>query len=284
MKKAVILFLLALRFSLIHVKAQTGLNFDKRFVECEDKWVAFRAAKDSTYPYGFIYIDAQAGLTFHYEGNFSIGSDGKFIPKKLMDKGMYKMRLEPNNVKVAILPENRLTELDLPLVPDWLSIYKETKDTIGRMVRWGYFYNHWGESAKALTYLEKAYQINPKYKSLGFELSFAYNALEQYEKAVEVLENAIADNPDECLLYKEFSYAYIHLNQLVKADEACRKGIQQCKENKLKAEIAYNMTYTYYSRKDKSNFNHWSSETKKWAEADSIFSRNIALMEKELNK
>lgn len=38
-----------------NLKAQTALNFDKRFVESEDKWVALQSDKDSSYMYGFIY-------------------------------------------------------------------------------------------------------------------------------------------------------------------------------------------------------------------------------------
>jgi hypothetical protein len=31
------------------LKAQTNLKFDKRFVESEDKWVAFQMDEDSSY-------------------------------------------------------------------------------------------------------------------------------------------------------------------------------------------------------------------------------------------
>ncbi len=48
------LFLLV---SLLTLKANAQLNlrFDKRFVECEDKWVAFKMNEDSSYTFGFIY-------------------------------------------------------------------------------------------------------------------------------------------------------------------------------------------------------------------------------------
>ncbi|HQW42859.1 MAG: hypothetical protein IPP02_00315 [Chitinophagaceae bacterium] len=263
--------------------AQPSLNFNKRYVECEDKWVAFSITKDSTYPYGFIYIDEQAGLTFDLTGFMRIGTDGKFIPGKL-DTVSMKYRLEPNNVKIAVIPESKITELGLSLIPDWLEIYKRTADSIGRMVRWGYYYNHWGESAKALTYLEKAYRLNPTYKGLAFELSYAYNALEQYEKAIPVLEKAIAGNPEECLLYKELSFAQIFLQQLDKAGESCRNGIKHCEDKKMKAEIAYNLAYTYFTKKDKLNFDNWALETKKWADAGDRFTQNIDKMKMELNK
>jgi tetratricopeptide (TPR) repeat protein len=271
-----------LLFIACHSFAQPGLEFNKRFVESEDRWVAFALGKDSSQPYGFIYIDAQAGLTLQYEGNFTIGPDGKFISKKATENGSVKIRLEPNSVKVAFLPEYRVKELGHDWVPDWLSVYKQTSDTVGRMVRWGYYYNHWGESAKALTYLEKAYALAPQKENVEFELAYAYNALERFSDAIKILDKAIQRKPAECLYYKELSYAQIHVNNMSKADEATRNGVQHCEDNKMKAEICYNLTYTYFKNKDKANFINWAAETKKWAEPESVFTKNIGLMEKQL--
>lgn len=84
------------------------LTFDKRFVESEDKWVAFMPGKDSAY--GFIYIDAQAGLTLDYEGDFKILSTGEFIQTK-HDSTNIKIRLKPNNFLVAFIPADKYKEL-----------------------------------------------------------------------------------------------------------------------------------------------------------------------------
>lgn len=111
-----------LLFSTI-INAQNILKFDKRFVESEDRWVAFQMDKDGTYSYGFIYIDAQAGLTYNYEGNFKITDEGVFVPKKL-DSTSLKVRLQPNNVKVAFIPESKFSELKIDAIPDWLKYYK----------------------------------------------------------------------------------------------------------------------------------------------------------------
>lgn len=84
----VALFLLAINF----VSAQSDLIFKNRFVESEDRWVAFPKSKDSSFAYGFIYIDATAGLTLHYEGKFTIDKNGKFIAQPIIDsvKGHYR--------------------------------------------------------------------------------------------------------------------------------------------------------------------------------------------------
>lgn len=265
------------------VQSQSTLEYNKRFVECEDQWVAFRPEKDSSQVFGFIYIDAEAGLTLQAEGSFTIGADGHFIPKKMMENGAYKIRLQPNNVKVAILPPDRLKELGVSQIPDWLHFYKDTKDTIGRMVRWGYYYNHWGESAKALTYLEKAYKLDPAYKGVEFELAYAYNALEQFDKAVPVLTTALErPEAEPCLLYKELCYAQMFLNRMNEASASSLKGIEACEDVQLKAEMAYNMAYQFYKRKDKENCRNWAAEVQKWTKPGNRYYDSAAQMLKAM--
>lgn len=111
--KYLILFVILLATKL---KAQTTLSFDKHFVQCEDKWVAFRPDKDSAYAYEFIYIDAQAALTLNYEGTFKIVPTGAFVPKKLDSINM-KVRLQPNNVLAAFIPDTKFQELKISPVP-----------------------------------------------------------------------------------------------------------------------------------------------------------------------
>ena len=168
-----LLFIVAIFFA-TKLNAQTNLNFNKRFIQCEDKWIAFKPDKDSIYNYGFIYIDPQAGLTLNYEGSFKILPTGEFIAKKLDSTNM-KVRLQPNNVLVAFIPDSKFSELKISTTPDWLKYYKTDTTSIERLYRWGYMYNGWGECAKALTYLERAEKMNPKFKGLAVELSFSYN-------------------------------------------------------------------------------------------------------------
>ena len=85
----------------LNLSAQSQLQFDKKFVESEDKWVAFPADSIGNYNFGFIYIDAQAGLTLEYEGFFKIDQTGKFILDKNEKTSSMKYRLQPNNTLVA---------------------------------------------------------------------------------------------------------------------------------------------------------------------------------------
>jgi tetratricopeptide (TPR) repeat protein len=267
-----------------NLKAQTILNFDKRFVECEDKWVVFNKRDTSqTYAYGFIYIDAQAGLTFNYEGTFTISPNGTFIPKKI-DSASFKYRLTPNQVKVAIIPETKFKELQISEKPEWLKYYETDTTSIERLYRWGFLYNSWDECTKALTYLEKAEKINPQFEGLNTELAYAYNALEQYQKAIDILNATANSNTMGWYFYKELSYAEMNLGQLDKASDACKKGIEATNDKQMKSEIAYNIAYQYYKRKEKDNFKYWADETKKWATPNDRFMNGITAMEGDLYK
>src|SRR5690606_38500175 len=111
--------LLLLFFIVTNLNAQSTLDFNKRFVESEDKWVAFQKNEEDSYAYGFIYIDEDAGLTLNYEGTFTITQNGEFIPTKFNNSSM-KVRLEPNDVLVAVIPKEKFKELKIEAVPDWL--------------------------------------------------------------------------------------------------------------------------------------------------------------------
>jgi tetratricopeptide (TPR) repeat protein len=274
--------LLLITLASLRIDAQTPLNFDKRFVESEDKWVAFNKSKDSRYTYGFIYIDGQAGLTFNYEGTFTISEAGQFIPKKL-DSSNVKVRLKPNNVLVAFIPESLYDQLKITAIPEWLKNYKTDTNSIARLYRWGYLYNGWDQCAKALTYLERAQKINPRYKGLEVELAYSYNCLQQYDKAILVLEDADAIDPSDAYTNKELVYAQVHNGELDKAAESCKKAVALCKDQSYIGENYYTMLRGYYLKKDKVNFKLLVDVTKKWTAKNATMTGNIEAMEKGVN-
>jgi tetratricopeptide (TPR) repeat protein len=239
--------------------------------------------KDSSYSYGFIYIDSQAGLTLDLKGSFKITRDNTFIPTNI-DTASIKVRLEPNQIMVAVVPASKYKELQIVEFPDWLKFYKTDTASVERLYRWGFLYNSWDNCTKALTYLEKAQKINPKFEGLEFELAFAYNVLGQFDKAINVSNDALKTNPDDCYLFKELSFAQLHLGQLDKASETCKKGIAVCVDNPMKSEISFNIAYQYFKLKDKKNFKYWADETKKWATKGDQFMTRINSMETDLEK
>jgi len=275
--------LIAFLFITTTLHAQTILKFDKRFVESEDRWVAFQKGEDSSYMYGFIYIDPQAGLTLNYEGTFTILDNGDFVPKKLDTVGI-KARLQPNNVKVAFIPTEKFKDLKIEATPEWLKYYKTDTNSVQRLYRWGFMYNGWDQCEKALTYLERAQKIDPQYKGLAVELAFSYNCLGNYDKALTVLKNALDLNPTDAYINKEFIYALVKSDQLDKAAESCKKAMSVCKDKTYNGEECYNLLHAFYMKKDKENFKQWVDETKKWTSENAKMTRSIAIMEEEINK
>ena len=169
-------FLIFFCLIFINLSAQNILKFDKRNVQCEDKWVSYQMNKDSIYSFGFIYIDSQAGLTLNYEGDFKINETGNFERIESKEKravGFMKVRLQPNRVAIAEIPEEKFKELKIEKVPNWLLNYKTSENSIENLFRKDYLYNGYQEIEKALVYLEKAEKINPTSKGLQTELAFS---------------------------------------------------------------------------------------------------------------
>ena len=262
--------------------SQEKLIFNTKFTQSEDKWVAFEADSIGTHNFGFIYIDSQAGLTFDYAGSFKIDNNGKFIVEKQEREGSIKVRLEPNNRLVAIIPESHFAELELSKFPKWLKYYKEGENSIERLYKWGYMYNGWEECSKALEFLEKANKINPDYKGLRVELGFSYNCLNQYQKAIDILKQAILREPNDAYIYKELLYSQIHNNQLNDALVTYEKILNEVADKTYNAENAYNILGEYYRQKNLEKFNDWIVKTE--IDKDKRFGPNVEKLKKQLYK
>ena len=279
-------FLLLFALITTTINAQDILKFNKRNVECEDKWVAYQKDNEGAYNFGFIYFDAQAGLTLNYGGKFKIDENGKFnlLPSQKNQTNEYKIRLQPNKIIIAEIPEEKFKELAIEKTPSWLHIYKGDENSVYRLYRRGFMYNAGNECETALTYLEKAEKIDANYKGLQTELAFSYNALGKYDKAENSLKKAIAQNPKDCYTFKELAYAYTKQLKLDKAAETYTSMITICGGNNDVAETAHNLAYIYFSNKDKTNFNKWKLETEKWSKPEDKYRKNLVAMEAELNK
>lgn len=175
-------FLFILVFISSGLAAQTTLKFDQHMINCKDKWVVYPPNRDSLYPFGFIYLDQQAGLTLNYEGSFKILPTGEFQRNKT-DTIDFKVRLEPNNKLVALVPAEKYKALNIPIVPEWLKNYQGDTNAANNLFALGYMYNLWGDSYKALTYLNKVKEQDPSHKGLNIEMAYAYNALQRFDSA-----------------------------------------------------------------------------------------------------
>lgn len=264
------------------VKAQNILQFNKKTVECENKWVAFPVNGDNQYCFGFVYINAETGLMFDYQGSFKIKGHNFSLGK--IDSSDTQYSLQQNEAKVAIIPAAKFKELNITAFPRWLQARQADTGSIKRLLKWGSLYNSWGESNKAIAFLERAKKIDTAYPELDYELAFAYNGANQYDKAISLLENSIITDPENCYLYKELAFAQMHLGLLEKAAATCKKGIALCPDKGIKSDIAYNITYQYYKVRNKEEFKSWAEETKKWITTGSEYINFLNGMEADMEK
>lgn len=271
-------------FFTMSVNAQTNLKFDVRVIDAEDKWVALPMNKDSTYTYGSVYLDNMAGLTFHLDGTYKISSQGKIILNKQPVYEILKKRISPNHVKVAVIPEVMFNDLQIKQFPDWLKSYKSDENNIDRMFMLGFTHNAWGNSEKALSYLKKVEENNPKKRGLYYELAFAYNALRQYDKAIIITTEALKLDSKNCELFKELLYAEMNLKQIDKAMESSKLALDVCTDKNFRMQMLRDLLYNYYTKKDKEQFKFWAEKAKVEMVNVPGALQGIAKWEAELNK
>lgn len=260
------------------------LKFTTQYYDAVDKWVAFdKNAEDSTYMFGFIYIDEAAGFTFDIGGRFKITNSGlKKIPQDTENNASMKVRLSQNTAKVAIFSDEEIQQLNLSKVPDWLKYYKENENSY--LVRIGLLYNSVGASHNAFEPLLKVYEKEPHFQGLEFELAYAYNATMQFDKAILVLNKAIENDPKNFWFYRELGFALKNQDKLDEAEKVYLQGIKLSKENFQKAEMAINMAQSYFQIKNQEKFNEWAELTKKYADKDSQYYKYINYFEQNWDK
>ncbi|WP_299335041.1 tetratricopeptide repeat protein [uncultured Psychroserpens sp.] len=261
----------------------TELQFETKYFNAVDKWVAFpKKEVDTSYTFGFIYIDEQAGFTFDYHSNFINTENGLKIIPRTFEAGL-KSRLSPNTMDVAVLTDKQVSELELETEPDWLAIYKRNSEETEYLKNIGFHYNAVGASNLALEPLKKAYSQDPHFIGLEFELAYAYNALGKYNEAIEVLDKAIENDPEIFWFYRELGFSYKNIGQIEKAETIYKQGIKLTDDNAQKAEMAINMAQAYYLQKNKEKFDEWAKLTRKFTDESSIFNQYIDTWEEKLN-
>jgi hypothetical protein len=249
-----------------------GLTYDVHMSDCEDRWVVlYHKHNDPDYSYGFVYIDPQAGFTFHFFGRFTIDASGSYhsAPNPLPpDKYSLKIRLDQNGV-AALLRPVALTQLGLPEKPDWLKFYEDKADPVTHKINWGFFYNGLGDSRRAITYLEPAYRKNPDAPRVVFELAYAYNALGRSEDAIRVSKKEFGKKPKDELLCREMAFGYLHLKSYKEATEQYQSCIALCDDSEAgraeKSELAMNLSSAYKGLSDMQNGDAWLEKARGWA-------------------
>lgn len=262
-----------------------SLKFDTKYYDAVDKWIAFpKTEKDSTHILGFIYLDQSAGFTLRVGNSFKI-EENKLVSVVIpeMETTMIIHRLATNTIPVAVLSPQQLEQLNLPKIPDWLDNYYSDKGSVQYLTKTGYHFNHIGASHNAIAPLLKAYEKDPSFDGLVFELGFAYNATKQYNKAIPILKKEITTSKDQ-LLYKELGYAYMNLKDVVNTEKVYKEGIKYAKDKNYKAEMAINMCALLLNIKDKKKLEKWLNISRKYIDEKSSYKQYLEYFENENEK
>ena len=271
-------------FLLITIQSSAQFTFDKKILDCEDKWVVFPQESNGLYKYGFIYVDSQTGLIFDYSGSLKIDDAGKIVAYPKEEGSSMKVSLNPNKILIAIIPEAHFEQLKLSKVPDWLKNYRMEEGSIERLYGWGSIYNTWGEYQKGLDLLEKASKINSEYKGLDSQLAYSYNRLNQHKKAIEILKKALVINPTDAFITKEYIYALAKSQQLDAAIVNYRNSLKVCPDKTYVPENAYYILEGYFYKYDRVNFDKWLVETEVEMSSNEQIKKIIAEMKIEITK
>ena len=255
--------------------AEERLSFSSKVTECVNHWVALGSNND--YTYGFIYIDEQAGFTYHIAGRFKLDDSGHYIKLEddIIDKKAFLIKRLGQNGMVAALSKEAIDQLGLPEKPDWLNNYDDGSNSPLHRTRIGYWFNELGDYERAILVLESAYKDQPTTERLEFELAYAYNALEQFEKSLPVLSGALKRDPEDVFLGSELAYTNYRLGNYNEAINLYLKFIPICPAGQiqLKSEMAMNLSDSYSKIGLNKEAKLWLKKAKEWAPEGSPLSQ-----------
>lgn len=263
MKYVLFLFLLLSQTFWAQEQASIQFSCDTPFYRGVDHWVIFpNSDQENSFFLGFIYIDRQAGFTFHHEGNVIYKNNALTHenPEKQQNKThISKIRLGANTIDICLLTNKELQQLGLPKTPDWLPIYKKHSDTDDYIIDMASFYNSVQACEIALDMLLPILKSKPNHEKLLFELSYSYNALGQHDQAINILEKALKSHPKKELFYKEMVFALANSERLQEAEKNYALYVTKAETTTYLAETAYNIAYNYYLVKNKPKFEEWAA-------------------------
>ncbi|SEA22700.1 Tetratricopeptide repeat-containing protein [Arachidicoccus rhizosphaerae] len=238
---------------------QSSLQFNCPIISALDHWVAFPMQKDSAYPFGYIYLDIQAGVTLEYAGSFKITKSGDFalVPGSLPKDAGVKIRMEPGPRLLAFIPGGQFGALKIQKVPSWRKNYDYDSSKPEVLYQLGFTYNAWQQYNKALNYLQRAQQLNPDIQGLNTELAFAYNALYLFDSAELILSKEMKLHPKDDYTTKEYIYTASHNKHIKQAIDAFENMLKIKPGYSYAAESTINIMGFYYLQKDKANFENW---------------------------
>lgn len=76
----------------------------------------------------------------------------------------------------------------------------------------------------------------------------------------------------------------MYTNQLDKAENTYYNYLKKVSSKNHQTEMAYNITYSYFLKKNKTKFEEWKKITTATTNSNSVYFKNIELMTNDFNK
>ena len=239
------------------VKVPTDFKFTTPFHEALNNYIVFSPRpEDKDLSIGVPYFDPSAGYSYRYFGTLKF-ENGKLSFAPADANSSLIARWQNLDLKVAVLSNERVKEIKLPLEPEFLISYQTDKLDKDFLVDQLGFQNGTGYSNLALPKLEQLRKENYQSEQFYFELAFAYNALNQPSKAEEVIIEAEKNNFKSELLIKEMHYALLHQNKLIPAADYLQRNFKNFKSKNYKSESIVNQIINFSNQNDHSNTEKW---------------------------
>lgn len=258
MKKLTITFLTIFSLQIIaQVKVPADFKFTTPFYEALNQYIVFSPRlEDKDLSVGVPYFDPSAGYSYRYFGTLKFES-GKLSFAPADANSSLIARWQNLDLKVAVLSDERVKEIKLPLEPEFLISYRTDKLDRDFLVDQLGFQNGAGYSNLALPKLEQLRKENYRSEQFYFELAFAYNALNQPSKAEEAIIEAEKNNFKSELMIKEMHYALLHQNKLIPAADYLESNFKNFKSKNYKSESIVNQIINFSNQKDDVNTEKW---------------------------
>ena len=254
----------------VDLNVDTLLNYPNNFYDTVDYWIAFPINEEEfSYAVGYHFLDPDDGFIFYYTGSYQINDDGSVSPfqdKDLEPGSFYSLEKETSDV--VVLDQKWLDRMELPRIPAEVQEFEYDRESIEYLKDIGWQYNHVDACENALVPLLKAYEMDPHYEGLEFELAFAYNHLGRYEEAIVVLDKAVANNPEDFWFYRELGFAYRNTGDIEKAEKIYLKGISMSDSDFQKSEMAVNMCLAYWDLKNREKYDEWAVICRKYGDPE----------------
>ena len=262
MKKLFTLFIL-LSFFIGNAQLENPkeIAFDTPFANAENHLILLpQKSSDKEFIVGLPYFDESAGYSFKLIGSL-IPSNNSYLFEPTERNMIARWKFV--DLKVAIIPDQKIAEWKIPDPADFLKNYKSSRPEDDVLVDKMSFLNGAGFSELALKGLEKLKAKNYKSEKFYFELAYAYNALSNFTKAEETISEATSNGFSSELLVKEKHYAMLHQNRIPEAAAYLENNFKNFKNPTYKSESIVNQISNFYNNSDFENTKKWINLYKK---------------------